>query len=65
MREGRSISKVVKQSLQLRGIKPIKAARLLVERARSRAGRSEAEALEIGENEVRQARHVPERYIRE
>ena len=65
MREGRSISKVVKESLQLRGIKPIKDARLLVERARSRAGRSEAEALEIAENEVRQARHMRERYTRE
>ena len=55
-RQGRSIGKLLEESLRLRGIKPVEDARMLVERSRSRAGLSEAEALEIAESEVRQAR---------
>lgn len=58
-RQGRSIGKLIEESLRLRGIKPVEDARVLVERSRSRAGLSEAEALEIAENEVRQARQAP------
>jgi predicted transcriptional regulator len=58
-RQGRSIGKLIEESLRLRGIKPVEDARVLVERSRSRAGLSEAEALEIAESEVRQARQAP------
>ena len=58
-RQGRSIGKLIEESLRLRGIKPVEDARMLVERSRSRAGLSEAEALEIAESEVRQARQAP------
>ena len=58
-RQGRSIRKLIEESLRLRGIKPVEDARMLVERSRSRAGLSEAEALEIAESEVRQARQAP------
>ena len=57
-RQGRSIGKLIEESLRLRGIKPVEDARMLVERSRSRAGLSEAEALEIAESEVRQARQA-------
>jgi len=57
--QGRSIGKLIEESLRLRGIKPVEDARVLVERSRSRAGLSEAEALEIAESEVRQARQAP------
>lgn len=57
-RQGRSIGKLIEESLRLRGIKPVEDARALVERSRSRAGLSEAEALELAESEVRQARQT-------
>ena len=55
-RQGRSIGKLIEEGLRLRGIKPTEDARALVEQARSRAGFSEAEALELAVNEVNQAR---------
>ena len=55
-RQGRSIGKLIEEGLRLRGIKPTEDARALVEQARSRAGLSEAEALELAVNEVNQAR---------
>ena len=54
-RQGRSIGKLIEESLRLRGIKPAEDARALVERARLRAGLSEAEALELSVSEVNQA----------
>jgi plasmid stability protein len=55
-RQGRSIGKLIEEGLRLRGIKPTEDARALVEQARSRAGLSEVEALELAVNEVNQAR---------
>ncbi len=55
-RHGRSIGKLIEESLRLRGIKPTEDAKALVERARSRAGLTESEAVEVAENEVSQAR---------
>ena len=57
-RQGRSISKLIGESLRPSGIKPVEDATVLVERSRSRAGLSKAEALEIAENEVREARQA-------
>ncbi|AGY92767.1 hypothetical protein SPICUR_09230 [Spiribacter curvatus] len=57
-RQGRSIGKLIEESLHLRGIKPTEDARALVERARSHAGLSESEALEVADSEVRQARQT-------
>ena len=57
-RQGRSIGKLIEESLRLRGIKPTEDARALVERSRSHAGLTEAEAVEFAENEVRQARQA-------
>jgi predicted transcriptional regulator len=55
-RQGRSIGKLIEESLRLRGIKPAEEARALVERARSHAGLRESQALEVADSEVRQAR---------
>jgi len=57
-RQGRSIGNLIEESLRLRGIKSTEDAKALVERSRSRAGLSEAEAVEVAENEVRQARQA-------
>ena len=57
-RQGRSISKLIGESLRLSGIKPVEDVTVLVERSRSRAELSEPEALEIAENEVREARQA-------
>ncbi len=55
-RQGRSITKIIEESLVLRGIKPVESALDLVARARSRSKLSEAEALELATEETRQAR---------
>lgn len=57
-RQGRSIGKLIEESLRLRGIKSTEDARALVERARLHAGLSESEALEVADSEVRQARQT-------
>lgn len=57
-RQGRSIGFIIEESLQLRGIKPIKNARQLVERARMQAQLAEAEAVQIANEEVRATRNA-------
>lgn len=52
-RQGRSIGTIVEESLRLRGIKPIKDARELIHRARSRAKCSREEADRIAVEETR------------
>ena len=46
-RQGRPIGKIIEEGLILRGIKPFKTARSLVDEARQRSRLDEAEALEI------------------
>uniref|UniRef100_A0ABX1PLY6 Ribbon-helix-helix protein, CopG family n=2 Tax=Aromatoleum anaerobium TaxID=182180 RepID=A0ABX1PLY6_9RHOO len=46
-RQGRSITKIIEESLVLRGIKPVESARELVARARSRSTLSEGEATDL------------------
>lgn len=55
-RQGRSIGKIIEESLLLRGIKSIDGARALVEEARKNAGKSEEEALAIGVAETQLVR---------
>jgi len=55
-RQGRSIGSIIEEGLRLRGIKPMESARALVERARQQAHLSEADALQIANEEVRTAR---------
>jgi hypothetical protein len=55
-RQGRSIGQIIEESLRLRGIKPMEDALQLVARARSKAGRSEKEALDITVDETRSHR---------
>jgi len=55
-RQGRSIGSIIEQGLRLRGIKPMESARALVERARQQASLSEADALQVANEEVRTAR---------
>ena len=55
-RQGRPIGKLIEESLRLRGIKPTEDARELVERARSNAGLTEVQALELADDEVAQTR---------
>lgn len=55
-RQGRSIGKIIEESLVLRGIKPIDGARELVAKARENAGMNEEEALAIGVKETRAGR---------
>jgi len=52
-RQGRSIGEIIKESLQLRGIKPMKSARQLVARARSQAQHNEQEATRLAIEETR------------
>lgn len=52
-RQGRSIGKIIEESLQLRGIKPMASARQLVARARSQARHNEKEAIRIAIEETR------------
>lgn len=55
-RQGRSIGKIIEESLILRGIKPMENARQLVARARSNAACDEDEALSIAVEETRAVR---------
>lgn len=55
-RQGRSITKIIEESLVLRGIKPIDNARQLVAQARSRSRLSHQEALDLAVEETRSAR---------
>jgi len=55
-RQGRSIGKIIEESLILRGIKPIQSARELVARARRNAALTEAEAIEMAVEETRSER---------
>jgi len=52
-RQGRSISRLIEESLRLRGIQSTENARQLVERARSKAQCSEAEAVNLAVEETR------------
>ena len=52
-RQGRSIGKIIEESLRLRGIKSMKTARQLVEHARSQACLSEEKAIRAGVEETR------------
>lgn len=55
-RQGRSIGKIIEESLILRGIKPMESVRQLVARARSNAACDEDEALSIAVEETRAVR---------
>jgi hypothetical protein len=55
-RQGRSITKIIEESLVLRGIKPVDSARQLVAQARSRSQLSGQEALDVADEETRAAR---------
>lgn len=55
-RQGRSIGQIIEESLKFRGIKSIKSARQLVERARLKAGCSVDEALDLAVDETRAQR---------
>ena len=57
-RQGRSINKIIEESLKLRGIKPMQSARDLVSRARSSAAMSEDEALAIATEETLSQRRL-------
>jgi predicted transcriptional regulator len=57
-RQGRSIGYIIEESLQLRGIKPIKNAKQLVEQARMHAQLAETEAIHIANEEVRATRNA-------
>ena len=55
-RQGRSIGKIIEESLLLRGIKPTESARQLVARARLQAGLSEEDAIRMAAEETRAQR---------
>ncbi len=55
-RQGRSIGKIIEESLRLRGIKPMENARQLVARARSHAQCNETEATHLAVEESRSHR---------
>jgi len=57
-RQGRSIGFIIEEALQLRGIKPVKSARQLVERARRQAQLAEADAMQIANDEVQATRNA-------
>ncbi|MCF8053421.1 MAG: ribbon-helix-helix protein, CopG family [Desulfobacterales bacterium] len=52
-RQGRSIGKIIEESLRLRGIKSMENARELVARARRQAGCTEEEAIDLAVEETR------------
>jgi predicted transcriptional regulator len=52
-RQGRSITKIIEESLRLRGIKPTENARQLVARARSQSRCTEEEASRLALDETR------------
>ena len=55
-RQGRSIGKIIEESLVMRGIKPVENARQLVARARQNAGCSEDEAMRLAIDITRNVR---------
>jgi hypothetical protein len=55
-RQGRSITKIIEESLILRGIKPMDSARQLVAKARERAELLESDALKLANEQVKQVR---------
>jgi hypothetical protein len=55
-RRGKSIGQLIDESLEFYGVKTDEEARDLVRRARARSGRSEAQAQELANKEVRSAR---------
>ncbi len=55
-RQGRSIGKIIEESLHLRGIKPMQSARQLVARARTASRLSEDEATRLAVRETRSQR---------
>ena len=57
VRQGRSITKIVEESLVMRGIKPFDNARQLVAQARSRSRLPDQEALELAVEETRSSRN--------
>ncbi len=52
LRQGQSVSKIIEESLRLRGIKSTETARQIVARARQQAGLNEEEALKMGIEET-------------
>lgn len=56
-RQGRSINKIIEESLHMRGIKSMDDARQLVARARSQANCSEEEAMALSTAETRAVRN--------
>ncbi|MCF8077409.1 MAG: ribbon-helix-helix protein, CopG family [Desulfotignum sp.] len=56
-RQGRSIGKIIEESLVLRGIKSMTHARQLVEKARIRAGCTDEEAIRLAVEETRAHRN--------
>lgn len=52
VRQGRSISKIIEESLRLRGIQSLESARQLVARVRSQTHCSEEEALRLATEET-------------
>lgn len=55
-RQGRSIGKIIEESLRLRGIKLMEDARQLVARARSQAQKTESQAVRVAVEETRACR---------
>lgn len=55
-RQGRSINKIIEESLVLRGIKPLETARELVARARQRSALTEDAALALAIAETKAVR---------
>ena len=56
-RQGRSIGRIIEESLELRGIRSEESARRLVARARAHARCSEEEAVRLGVEETRSQRN--------
>jgi predicted transcriptional regulator len=52
-RQGRSIGKIIEESLRLRGIKSMEDARRLVSRARTEAGYNEKQAARLAREETK------------
>jgi plasmid stability protein len=55
-RQGRSIGKIIEESLIVRGIKPMEQARELVAQARENSALSEGDALKLAVEETRSER---------
>lgn len=55
-RQNRSITKIIEESLVLRGIKPVESARQIVAQVRQRAALSEQDALALATEETRAVR---------